>query len=252
MAQYNNGYSSFAKYSDTTEPINLNYDQSQYRNSVLNPLNKELNSPLFRAINGKLSDNTKILVSNLENKIPVKYSDGSGSKPMQVRNTNMLGKFTQRQFTGTGLKHNTNINNLVQVIYNNFLELSRYPSLKHDPQEIRRLLTSPDLIMYTIFNQNNMIAYIIGEVMKLNDTRMVLYVSYLYVSSKYREHGLGTELLNLVIDKASLLNLSNIVLTVDTEDQRVLDFYMKKGFMYDTSLRKYDRYDILSLPINAS
>src|SRR5437764_225383 len=84
------------------------------------------------------------------------------------------------------------------------------------------------------------------QIMKLNDHRTVLYISYLYVSSKYRSLGLGATLLNMAIQRASLLNLNSVVLIVDTENQKVLDFYMKKGFIYDQQLRRYDRYDILS------
>lgn len=92
-----------------------------------------------------------------------------------------------------------------------------------------------------------MVAYVVGEVMGLNDGRSVLYISYLYVASRYRGQGLGTVLLRRMIERGELLGLNAVALICDTEDQRVLTFYMTKGFMYDVSLRRYDRYDVLSL-----
>lgn len=164
-----------------------------------------------------------------------------------ARTQNNFNKQEFREFTSQKMKKNPNIGNLAQTIYNNFFELARYPILKHNKYEIHRLLTSPNLIMFAIYNGNNMIAYLIGEIMKLNDGRNVLYISYLYVSSKYRNVGLGSALLNKAIVRASLLNANTVILIVDTEDQKNVDFYMKRGFVYDPYLRRYDKYDVLSL-----
>jgi ribosomal protein S18 acetylase RimI-like enzyme len=229
-------------------------NQNKYRQSMGMPLSIDSdNISLYPAINGSVSNIAQIQLSKNDNKVPVyptsarEANKGPYIRPMSlVRNTDM---FDIREFNGERMKHNPNINNLAGTVYNNFLELSKYPILKHNPYEIHRLLMSPNLVMFTIYNDGKMIAYIIGEIIKLDDGRSVLYISYLYVSSKYRDMGLGGSLLNMAIQKAQSMNMNSIVLIVDTEDQYVLDFYMKRGFMYDTYLRRYDRYDVLSLPL---
>ena len=216
-------------------------NQNKYRQSIGMPASIDSNTiAMYPMTNGKVSNQAQIQFSRDDNKIPV---HAKGYYPMG----NPV--FTTREFNGERMKYNPNINNLVETIHNNFLELSKYPVLKHNKYEIHRLLTSPNLIMFTIYNDGNMIAYLIGEIIVLNDGRKVLYISYLYVSSKYRGMSLGSNLLKMAIDKASALNMNSVVLIVDTEDQRALDFYMKKGFMYDQYLRRYDRYDVLSLPL---
>jgi ribosomal protein S18 acetylase RimI-like enzyme len=166
--------------------------------------------------------------------------------------TQANGLFYVQEFKGNTLRHNPGINNFVRTVYYNFFDLSEYPILKHTPKEIFRILTSNNLVMFAIFKGKLMVSYLVGEIMRLNDGRMVLYICYLYVGSKYRGNKFGTTLLEMAINRAKLLQLNAVVLICDTEDVRVLDFYMMKGFMYDSYLRRYDRYDVLSLSLLAN
>ena len=92
-----------------------------------------------------------------------------------------------------------------------------------------------------------MIGYIVGELMRLDDGRYTLFISYLYIGNKYRRNGLGTILLNKMVTYAKYKSMDAVTLICDTEDNKVMDFYLSKGFMYDTFLRRYDKYDVLTL-----
>lgn len=154
------------------------------------------------------------------------------------------------KLTGRQLKTSKNLPNLTNTIYKNFLGLSSYPVLKHTKQEITRLLTSPNMIMYMAINNKQVIGYLTSEIIRLDDGRMSQFISYLYVQSAYRSKSLGSALLNCLLSESNKLNLNTIMLVTDTADKPVLNFYMAKGFMYDLHLRRYDRYDVLSLPIS--
>lgn len=159
------------------------------------------------------------------------------------------GNITVRYIAGDRLKHVDQgaLKNFIATIYNNFIELTNYPQLKHTPEELYRLLTSPNMIMYTIAKDNVMIAYVVGELMHLDDQRYVLFINYLYVGKKYRRNGLGSILMNKMIGYAAFKSMDAVTLICDTEDSKVLNFYLNKGFMYDPFLRRYDKYDVLTL-----
>ena len=168
-------------------------------------------------------------------------------------NTRLINDgFALREYIGDRLKSvsNSSLNNFLGTIYNNFIELSDYPQLKHTPIDIQKLLTSPNLIMYTESKSGVMIGYTIGELMKLDDGRYVLFINYLYVGTKYRNNGLGTILLNKMIGYAKFKSMDAVMLIADTEDDKVMNFYLGKGFMYDQYLRRYDKYDVLTRDLN--
>lgn len=162
--------------------------------------------------------------------------------------------FYIKEFKGTFLRR-INIDVLVDTIYLNFEYLKDIPNLKHTKQEIRRELTNPNGITLVLYHKekNNcndkIIGYITGEIMRLNDGRLVFYIAYFFIGKNYRKHGLGSTLINRIIKKANDMNLDAVVLTCDTYDNKVLDFYLYKGFMYDPYLRRYDRHDVLSLSL---
>lgn len=174
------------------------------------------------------------------------------TKEIVRRSEPYLDSISIREVYGDRLKYidQNSLNNFVGTVYNNFIELAKYPQLKHSPSEIHRLLTSPNLVLYTIsLQQSIMIGYIIGELMKLEDGRFVLFIAYLYVGSKYRRNGLGSILMDKIIGYARYKSMDAVMLVCDTEDHKVMDFYFTKGFMYDLYLRRYDRYDVLTLNI---
>lgn len=142
------------------------------------------------------------------------------------------------------------IDTFVKVVYKNFINLAKYEELKHTEKEIGRLLKSSNFLGLFVYNKKtHLVAYMLGEIMKLNDGRVVYYISYFYVAKPYRSKGIGSQMMNMIIEKCKSRKISYIMLTCDTEDTTVYDFYLMRRFMPDPILRKYDRYDIFTLYI---
>lgn len=158
------------------------------------------------------------------------------------------GDFWIKEVSGLQMR-DLNISKFVDTVYKNFIYLTNYPELKHTKKEINRLLTNLNTTAFFLYNGHKMIGYVINEVMRLNDGRLVLYIAYIYVAAKYRRHGFGSMLMKQTLEKARNLHVDAVLLTCDVVNEPVLDFYMQKGFMYDPYLRRYERYDVLSLYI---
>jgi ribosomal protein S18 acetylase RimI-like enzyme len=135
------------------------------------------------------------------------------------------------------------------VVYNNFIHLAQDPDLKHTVQEIHRIFTCDGLQLYLCILNKKIVAYLLGEIMTLNDKRNVLYITYIFTAPKYRNKGIASMLLNKAEEIAKLKDLHGILLTCDTEDKKVYDLYIKRGFMLDFHLRRYTKYDVLFLNV---
>ena len=122
---------------------------------------------------------------------------------------------------------NSNKQPLINTIYNNFLSLKHEPKLNHNIKEISRLLYSTDGHTYLLNNGSKVIGYIVGEVLLIQDGRMVFYISYLYIGSNYRGKGLGTFLLNAVIEKCKNIGILFIMLTCDSSNTKLYRYYKK-------------------------
>lgn len=156
--------------------------------------------------------------------------------------------FLYKHFSGSQLNNNKyNLSNFVNIIYNNFVYLAKYPQLNHNTNEILRLLTSNKSYIITVMYNNLMVAYCITEIMKLQDGRNILFINYLYTGSKYRRHGIASQIIKKMILYAKYKHLDAVILVCDTDDTRVMDFYFKRGFMYDMVMRRYDKYDVITL-----
>ena len=81
----------------------------------------------------------------------------------------------------------------------------------------------------------------------LVDGRNVYYISYIFVSDKFRNRRLGSQLLDILADKCKELNAKFIVLTCDIHNKIAYNFYIKRGFTVDSLLRTNDRHEVLSL-----
>jgi GNAT superfamily N-acetyltransferase len=136
-------------------------------------------------------------------------------------------------------------NNLNSMLYINFLEIGAHPLLNHNRKEINRLIHSPDAQIYFYLINSQIASYLVGEIMKLNDGRMIFYITYLYTSKKFRKHGLATKLMQFAEKIALEKNLDGMMLTCDTENSYVYNYYLLKGFMPDIQLRTYNKYDVL-------
>lgn len=147
-------------------------------------------------------------------------------------------------------KFKSNVDPLANTIYSNFKHLCSYPKLNHQLDEIKRLLKSPKMMCYLVYNKDNkIIAYMVGAIIQLNDGRIVFFINYLYVAYQYRSNGIGSLLMKKLKLKCVEMDIHYITLICDTEDQQVFDFYMVKGFVPDLTLRRYERHDIFTLYI---
>lgn len=163
-------------------------------------------------------------------------------------NTNTNNKIIINPLNSTYFKNKSNVNMFVDIVYKNFINLVHDPNLKHSKMEINKLLFSPNFKGYFVKENDKIIGYLLGEITKLNDRRKVYFISYIYTSKYYRKHGIASKLMELVMDMTKSMKLDTVMLICDTEDDNVYNFYLKKGFMLDFTLRRYNRHDVLSLP----
>ncbi len=160
---------------------------------------------------------------------------------MELNNINMDLVLTVREVR----KITTDVSPMVDVIFKNFEYLTKFPDLKHNKSEIRRLLLNRDMMGLFVYHNNKMVAYLVGEHMRLSDGRYVYYISYMYVSPKYRGKKIGSQILNMLMDKCKQNNMRYIVLTCDRADKRVCEFYIKRGFKVDSMLKTDGRHEVL-------
>lgn len=133
----------------------------------------------------------------------------------------------------------------VDMIYKNFIELCNYEELKHNKKELKRLVTCQTAKILLIMVNKKIAAYLVGKVMELNDGRRVFYISYIYTSKHFRRQGFCSKLLNFVEDMSKKFGFDGIMLTCDTENEQIYNFYLMRGFMPDLILRKYDKHDVM-------
>ena len=66
------------------------------------------------------------------------------------------------------------------------------------------------------------------ETPKLSDNG--LFISHLCVDNKYRKQGIGTKMINKVINKAKQLNKDHVILLVKAHNKKAINLYEKLGF----------------------
>ena len=122
---------------------------------------------------------------------------------------------------------------LCKTIYKNFSYLSKFTELKHNLNEIGRILHSDGLVGFELYHDNVIIGYVIGELMTISDGRFVTYIYYLYIVSSYRSKGYGTKLLKAVYSHADYSGSKFIMLTCNNNDTTLITYYKKNGFIQD-------------------
>ena len=147
------------------------------------------------------------------------------------------------KLTANDLK-NQNKMILVNYIYNNFDSLSNNKKLNHTKFEITKTLNSPGVVLFLVLHENKIIAYLLGEMMKLNDSRYVLFISYIYVIKSMRNKKLGCKLMSTAISYAAEQRADGVMLIYNTSDKKLERFYDKYGFMLDFQLRRYENNDV--------
>lgn len=139
------------------------------------------------------------------------------------------------------------MNDFINVVYNHFIDLANYANLNHSVQEIKKLLTSDNFKGYIVKHKNKyIIGYILGEITHLNDGRDVYFITYLYTASNFRKLGIASKLINHIKTEMKKQFIYTIMLICNTDNSKLVDFYMKKGFMLDLLLRRYEKHDVFS------
>lgn len=64
-----------------------------------------------------------------------------------------------------------------------------------------------------------------------------LYIDILWIENSYREQGIGSQLINEILNQATIKNLKKIF--VDTYEFQAVDFYKKHGFFVIGRLEDY-------------
>lgn len=138
-------------------------------------------------------------------------------------------------------------NHFTDIIFNNFKNISEVDYLNHTKVEIGRLLRSQNLYGVLVYSNNKIIGYLIGEFMNLNDGRKVYYISYFYVIAKHRGNKIGLNMMKAIISGVKRKNIRNIVLTCDTGNRNLVNFYKRFGFNKDILLQNMRTHDVFSV-----
>ena len=125
---------------------------------------------------------------------------------------------------------------LANVIYNNFKYLYNYPELQHTVKDIIKVLQSDGNFCYLLYNDKDLIGYLVGDFRVLPDNRYGYYISYVFISEKYRNKKLGSKLMNMLMNECKSRGVNLIVLTCDSRDKQIISFYKKYGFKMDPNL----------------
>ena len=145
-------------------------------------------------------------------------------------------------------KNNIGEINLSNTIYKNFLYLKDTKHLKHNINEIENLLQSENFLGFFAYDSKNLlIGYLIGEITLLNDGRLIFFITYFYVSSKHRKNGYGKLLLDKCVNRCRQKGLSFVSLTCNGNNNYIMNYYDRYGFVKDSILKKQKPYVILTL-----
>jgi ribosomal protein S18 acetylase RimI-like enzyme len=133
----------------------------------------------------------------------------------------------------------------IDIIYNNFIELTEDDKLMHNKEKIEENLRNDNSVIILLLNgDNKIIGFVTGNIILLDDRRKVFYISYIYVAESERNKKIGSQLMNIV-EKITMLNKClGVMLIFDTHQQNLVKFYENRGYMLDINLRRYERHDV--------
>lgn len=129
------------------------------------------------------------------------------------------------------------------MIYQHFKEISKVPELDHNIKSIRTLLEGK---LFLLYKEYDLIGYLVYE-LKNVDGRFMFYINYIYILNIYRSKNLGSLLINHVIKFCKKNEIKFIVLTFDTTNKKLLNFYTTKGFKQDLIKTNYNNHKVYSL-----
>jgi ribosomal protein S18 acetylase RimI-like enzyme len=151
------------------------------------------------------------------------------------------------KLTCIGINKIKNPNILTDTIYNNFIYLTKFPELSHNKEEITKSVNSDGSLIYLIYDDRKLIGYLVGDFRTFPDNRFGYYISYFYVGEKYRNRKIGSKLLQNLINRCKRDDIKFIILTCDTFDSKIVNFYKKYGFKEDPVLNTKRRHTVYCL-----
>jgi GNAT superfamily N-acetyltransferase len=153
---------------------------------------------------------------------------------------------TIKTITG-GFKESTKL--FLYTIYKNFDYYKDDHVMHHTIKDINKLLKSKDMYCLLVYNiHKQLIGYLIGEIIKL-DNKIFFFINYLYVLRKYRNLGIGTKLLNIIINKVKRWKINGILLLYNSTDDYLTNFFINRHFNVDETYKRNERFEILSFII---
>lgn len=133
----------------------------------------------------------------------------------------------------------------VKTVYDNFSYLTE-PELNHTVEEIRRVVTSPDFFGLLMYNSDGrIIAYLVGEFKNLADGRYVYYITYMFVSPRFRGRKLGSRMVNKLAEHCTTKGVRFIILTCDSTKNKLVNFYRNLGFMDDPVIKTNNQHIVM-------
>jgi ribosomal protein S18 acetylase RimI-like enzyme len=148
-------------------------------------------------------------------------------------------------FNKTDIAKQKDLSFFIDVIYNNFIELSREDKLMHTKQKIEENLKNDNSIIIIKMNDNNkIVGFLTANIMILDDRRKVIYINYIYVAETQRNKQIGSELLNRAEQIGKQNNCLGCMLIFDTQQENLVRFYEDRGYMLDINFRRYERHDV--------
>ena len=133
----------------------------------------------------------------------------------------------------------------IDVIYNNFIELSHEDKLMHTKEKIEENLKNDNSIVIIMLNNDKkIIGFVTANIMMLDDRRKVIFITYIYVAETERNKQIGSELLNKTELIGKQNNCLGCMLIFDTHQVNLVRFYEDRGYMLDINLRRYETHDV--------
>jgi ribosomal protein S18 acetylase RimI-like enzyme len=139
-----------------------------------------------------------------------------------------------------------NFERLSKIIFTNFIDLQYQAGINFSIDSIKETLTSPNLLGWFIINNDNkVVGYMVGDKKSLNDGRRVYFISYFYIVEKFRNTGLGKQMMINCINYIKNINIPFIILTSEINSS-AFQLYKKLGFTFDPII-KIDNIKFTSL-----
>lgn len=132
------------------------------------------------------------------------------------------------------------INEIIELLkYVNQIHYELRPDLfrlnsKYNYEELLNLLNNPSYLIY-VYEEDIIKGYIIGIIKETKTTNLFLehkslYIDDLCVKKMEQNKGIGTLLINYMIEKGKELAVDDITLNVYQENINAYNFYLNQGF----------------------